>query len=72
MDDKLKKVDPEPISSKEQQAEKKELMEAARKAAKGGSKGKDELDDVETISKEQAEKEIRQAAEKIKNQKKSK
>ncbi|GCE27337.1 hypothetical protein KDA_28210 [Dictyobacter alpinus] len=65
-DDKMKKVEVEPISGKEKQAEKKELMEAAKKA-RADTKVKDELDDVETISKEQAQKEIQQAAQKVKN-----
>ncbi|GCE19845.1 hypothetical protein [Dictyobacter kobayashii] len=68
--EKLEKVNVEPISAQEKQHEKKEIMDAAKRASKGASaksSAGDELDGVETISREQAMDEMRKAAQKVKN-----
>ena len=65
--ERLEKVEPEPISPEQAQQEQHELQQAARQAA-SGSEQEDELADVETIPREQAEKEIREAARKVKEE----
>ncbi|GLV58985.1 hypothetical protein KDH_58130 [Dictyobacter sp. S3.2.2.5] len=68
---KYDKVKTEPISSKEKQQEKKELSDAAKRAAKAAPKRSgDELEGVEKIPRSQAEKEMKQAAKKVKDSEK--
>lgn len=67
---KLEKVKTDPISEKEKQHEKKELSDAAKRAAKAAPKrssARDELEGVEKIPRAQAEEEMKQAAQKIKD-----
>lgn len=71
--EKYEKVKTDPISDKEMQREKKELSDAAKKAAKASpqrSAAGDELAGVEKIPRSQAEKEMKQAAKKARESEK--